>query len=74
MNWYQEWQALSARIHGLLDAGAFFYNALQHSSSDNLSVRKNILLANAEKIFESLKNYLKEYQSTFPKEAYYKQI
>jgi len=69
MNWYQEWQALSARIHGLLDAGAFFYSALQHSSSDDLSVRKNILLANAEKIFESLNNYLKEYQSTFPKEA-----
>jgi hypothetical protein len=69
MNWYQEWQALSARIHGLLDAGSFFYSALQHSSSDSLSVRKKILLANARNIFESLKNYLKAYQSNFPKEA-----
>ncbi len=70
MNWYQEWQALSARIHGLLDAGSFFYSALQHHSSDDLSVRKKILLANAKKIFESLNNYMKEYQSTFPKEAF----
>ena len=70
MNWYQEWQALSARIHGLLDAGSFFYSALQHSSADDLGVRKQILLANAQKIFESLNNYLKEYQSTFPKEAF----
>jgi len=70
MNWYQEWRALSARIHGLLDAGSFFYSALQHSSSDNLGVRIKILLGNAKKIFESLNNYLKEYQSTFPKEAF----
>ena len=69
MNWYQEWQALSARIHGFLDAGSFFYSALQHHSSDDMGVRKKILLANAEKIFNSLNNYLKEYQSTFPKEA-----
>jgi len=70
MNWYQEWQALSARIHGLLDAGAFFYSALQQSSSDDLEVRKNILLANAQKIFESLNNFQTEYQSSFPKEAF----
>lgn len=69
MNWYQEWQALSARIHGLLDAAAFFYSALQHNSSDDLEVRKNILLVNAKKIFEKLNNYLMEYQSSFPKEA-----
>ncbi len=69
MNWYQEWKALSARIHGLLDAGSFFYSALQQSSSDDLSVRRKILLKNAKTIFDSLNNYLKEYQSTFPKEA-----
>ena len=70
MNWYQEWQALSARIHGLLDAGSFFYSALQNYSSDNMGVRKKILLANAQKIFESLNNYLEEYQAAFPKEAF----
>ncbi len=69
MNWYQEWQALSARIQGLLDAGSFFYNALQHSSSDDLSVRKKVLLQNAEKIFAGLNDFLKEYKSTLPAEA-----
>ena len=70
MNWYQEWQALSARIHGLLAAGSFFYSALMNYSSDDMSVRKKILLANAKKIFEGLNKYLKEHQTALPKEAF----
>jgi len=69
MNWYEEWKALSARIHGLLNAGSFFFTALQHSSSDDMSVKRKILLASADKIFRSLNTYLRDYQSTFPKEA-----
>jgi len=69
MNWYQEWQALSARIKGLLDAGTFFYGALQHSSSDDTGVRTKILLANAKNIFTSLKDYREKYQSALPEEA-----
>ncbi len=69
MNWYQEWQALSARIQGLLGAGSFFYSALQHSSSDDLGVRKKILLSNTESIIEGLNKYLKDYQSTLPNDA-----
>lgn len=69
MNWYHEWQALSARIQGLLDAGAFFYSALQHSSSDDQSVRTKILLKNSEKIFSGLKDYLELYKTAFPEEA-----
>lgn len=40
MNWQVEWNALSARIQGVLDAGSFFYTALHHSSEDALSVKK----------------------------------
>ena len=69
MNWHNEWQALCARIQGLLDAGSFFYSALQHHSSDDLGVRKKILLQNAEKIFASLTNFLDEYRSSLPAEA-----
>ena len=69
MNWYQEWQALSARIKGLLDAGTFFYSAHEHSSSDDTGVRKKILLKNAEKIFTSLRDYREKYQSALPEEA-----
>lgn len=69
MNWYHEWQALSARIQGLLDAGAFFYSALQHSSADDQSVRRKVLLRNAQKIFSSLNDYLQSYRSAFPEKA-----
>jgi len=69
MNWFYEWQALCARIKGLLDAGSFFYSALEQSSADDQTVRKKILLKNAEKIFSSLNDYLKAYKSAFPEEA-----
>ena len=69
MSWYEDWQALSARIEGLLDAGTFFYNALQHSSSDDQGVRKRILLKNAEKIISDLNSFLERYQSVLPTEA-----
>ena len=69
MNWYHEWQALSARIQGLLDAGVFFYSALQHSSADDQSVRKKILLRDAQQIFSSLNDYLQSYRSAFPERA-----
>ena len=69
MNWYHEWQALRARIQGLLDAGAFFYSALQHSSADDQSVRTRILLKNANILFSSLNDYLESYRSAFPEKA-----
>jgi len=69
MNWYHEWQAISARIQGLLDAGVFFYSALQHSSADDQSVRKKVLLRNADIIFSSLNDYLQSYRSAFPEKA-----
>ena len=69
MNWYHEWQALRARIKGLLDAGTFFYSALQHSSADDQSVRTKILLKNSEKIFSSLNGFLESYRSAIPEEA-----
>lgn len=69
MNWQIEWHAISARIKGILDAGSFFYTALHHSSEDARSVKKKILLKEAEKIVGSLKTFLTKYQSTFPPAA-----
>lgn len=69
MNWYHEWQALSARIQGLIDAGSFFYRAREGSSTDSLDVRRKILLANAKEIFENLKDYQSKYHSAFPNDA-----
>lgn len=69
MNWLIEWQALSARIKGILDAGSFFYKALHHSSEDSRSVKEKILLKDAEKIFSNLNEFSTKYQSFFPKDA-----
>ena len=70
MNWQIEWQALSARIQGILDAGSFFYKALHHSSEDARSVNKKVLLKNAEKIFQNLQEfYGKYYKNGLPRPA-----
>lgn len=69
MNWLIEWQALSARIKGILDAGSFFYKALLPSAADPRSVKKKILLKDAEKIFGNLKEFSENYQSVLPKIA-----
>lgn len=69
MNWQIEWHAISARIKGILDAGSFFYTALHHSSADSRSVKKKILIKEAEKIVSSLKTFLTKYQSVFPSAA-----
>ena len=64
-----EWHAISARIKGILDAGSFFYTALHHSSEDSRSVKKKILIKEAEKVVISLKTFLTKYQSVFPTAA-----
>jgi len=69
MNWLIDWQALSARIKGLLDAGSFFYKALHHSSEDSRSVKKKVLLESAEKIFNYLNEFQSKYNSVLPKNA-----
>ena len=69
MNWLIDWQAISARIQGLLDAGAFFYRALHHSSEDARSVKKKVLLANAEKIFGNLNEFSEKFKSALPQDA-----
>ena len=69
MNWLIDWKAISARIQGLLDAGAFFYRALHHSSEDALSVKKKVLLDNAEKIFKNLNEFSEKFKSALPNDA-----
>lgn len=69
MNWLIDWQALSARIKGLLDAGSFFYKALHNSSEDSRSVKKKVLLESAEKIFLNLKEFSDNYKSVLPRMA-----
>ncbi len=47
MSWLSEWQALSSRINGLIDAANFFFNSQRNSSSDDRGVREKVLLKTA---------------------------
>ncbi len=69
MNWLIDWQALSARIKGVIDAGTFFYTALHSSSTDSRSVKKKVLLENAERIVGNLKDFSEKYNSVIPNAA-----
>jgi len=69
MNWLIDWQAISVQIKGLLDAGSFFYSALHNSSEDSRSVKRKVLLPNAEKIVGNLKDFSARYKSELPKVA-----
>lgn len=69
MNWLIDWQAISVQIKSLLEAGSFFYSALHNSSEDSRSVKKKVLLPNAEKIVGNLKNFSEKYRSELPKVA-----
>lgn len=69
MKWLIEWQAISARIKGILEASTFFYRALHHSTEDAQSVKKKVLLPNAEKIFGNLKEFSEKFSSILPQAA-----
>lgn len=69
MNWQIEWNALSGRIQGILDAGSFFYTALHQSSEDALSVKKKVLIKGAEKIFINIRAFNENYKTVLPRPA-----
>ncbi|MGR9037731.1 MAG: hypothetical protein ACU83O_14275 [Gammaproteobacteria bacterium] len=69
MNWQIEWNALSGRIQGILDAGSFYYTALHHSSEDALSVKKKVLIKGAEKIFQNIREFNEKYKTVLPQSA-----
>ena len=66
MSWFTDWKALTARIQGLIDGGAFFFKAQGHSSEDTSSVRKKVLLIAAKNIFHTLTNFYSNYNSILP--------
>lgn len=70
MSWITDWQAIQSRINGLIDAGSFFYRALQGTSADDRSVRKKVLLDGSRKIFDDLNIFMSNYESIIPPAAY----
>lgn len=68
MNWLEEWNALSSRIDGLINAGNFFVQTLQVNSSDSLGVSKH-LSNQAREIFLLTEEYYSRNQHSLPQSA-----
>lgn len=67
MNWAIEWQALSNRIRGLLDAGSFYINCSNTSGGvDPYRVADKELLPHARKVWLELTEFRKRYDSELP--------
>ncbi len=68
MNWLEEWNALSSRIDGLVNAGNFFIQTLQVNSSDSMGV-SNYLSNQARDIFLLTEEYYSRNQHSLPPSA-----
>lgn len=69
MSWLSEWQALSSRINGIVDAANFFFNSQRNSSSDERGVRKKVLLKTAMDIENDLARFTEGFCSVIPVQA-----
>jgi hypothetical protein len=57
MSWRREWDSLSARIVGLLDAGRFYIETLGLNREDPQRVGDKLLLPECDSIFNTLKEF-----------------
>lgn len=69
MTWLQQWQALAARIEGLLRAGEFLVSAFRVNSSDVFSVVRKSFLPELTAINTEIENLGQTYASELPPQA-----
>src|SRR6266404_1681623 len=64
-----EWKAICARFDDLRRACELFYQSIQTYSQDSYGVSKNVLLPQAEVLYDCLKAYRHKYASNLPSQA-----
>ena len=69
MTWLSNWESISARIQGLLEAGLFFYKSGSTSNTDSKSVQKLVLLPQTKNIHSDISKFLELYGSAIPNSA-----
>ncbi len=69
MTWLTEGRAIGERITGLLEAGAFFYQACAVNSEDSYNMADNYLSAEARRIFKELIEYRDQFKDNLPPNA-----
>lgn len=68
MGWQLEWKALSKRIHGLLEAGKFYF-ATGLGGGDPVQAAQRALLPNSQEVFNLLQDFLNRHRHALPAEA-----
>ena len=66
--WQVEWAAISARIHGLLEAGTFFFETIKAGEKDHGS-GGNELIRNGRELIGRLIEFQKNFASQLPQPA-----
>lgn len=68
MSWRSEWNALSARISGAIDAGRFYLAVVSIDKHDKV-VADKLLIPQAIAIIETLRNFRKIHSSRLPRDG-----
>ena len=66
MNWRTEWKAISDRISGISTAGLLFLQFWSNKASDPYGSIKEELLPQAQKVFNSIEQFLKVSEAHLP--------
>jgi hypothetical protein len=64
-----EWNAISARVHGLVDASKIYVATLSPRSDDPYGGADKILLPESRRIYRSIDEFSRRYRSVIPQEA-----
>ena len=68
-SWRTEWNAIAARIDGLVRAGEFFYRSIEKRTEDSYGALKKILLPQSGQIYEHLVAYNQKFAGSLPVQA-----
>src|SRR5262245_444964 len=66
MSWQNEWHAISGHIQGFAASSKSF---LQSGGSDTFSVARKLLLPHAKRIYDTIKKFKEEHETTLPSHA-----
>lgn len=66
MTWRPEWNALSARVAGLVEAGKFCLQCFSSGASDPFGALKNEILPRSEDVFSALRDFVTRHQLFLP--------
>jgi len=68
-SWRAEWNAIAARIEGLVRTGEFFYRSIQTPGKDPHGAVTRILLPQSDQCYQVMAEYIERYANVLPAQA-----